>query len=59
MARLEKKLWYVKREVVAASLKEAYLNKGVVYEIVLADENRWPENKKRASGFHNEKRQKD
>ena len=41
------KLYLVKREVVATSLKKALENKGIVYEVCLADEKSWPENKKK------------
>ncbi len=44
MARI-KKLYFVKREVVANSLREAMKTKGVIYEVSLADEKLWPENK--------------
>lgn len=45
MARLIKKLWYVKREVIASTLHEALKAQGKVYEIALADDKLWPQNK--------------
>lgn len=44
MARM-KKLYYIKREVIASTLHEALRAKGMVYEAVLADEKNWPDNK--------------
>lgn len=46
MARI-RKLYYVKREVIASSLVEAMKSRGVVYEVALADEKMWPDNKKK------------
>ncbi len=47
-----KKLYFVKREVIASSLKQALTAKGSVYEVVLAAENQWPQNKQKAPGFN-------
>lgn len=54
MARVIRKLWYVKREVVASTLQEALRTSGKVYEVQLADEKSWPENKNNL-GFVNDK----
>jgi hypothetical protein len=45
MAKGSKKLWYVRREVVASYLTEALRTKGRVYSVELAEEKLWPENK--------------
>lgn len=44
---MRQKLFLVKREVVATSIKQALSKQGNVYEIVLADEKNWPEEKKK------------
>ena len=45
-----KKLYLVKREVVASNVVEAMKNKGTIYEIQLTEEKMWPENKNKV-GF--------
>lgn len=40
---MRQKLFLVKREVVATSIKQALSKQGTVYEVVLADEKSWPE----------------
>ena len=53
---MKQKLYLVKREVVATSLKSALTRPGHVYEIVLADEKNWPEQKKKNKlGFSKKK----
>lgn len=47
MQKPVKKLYLVKREVIATSLAKALTASGHVYEIVLAEEKSWPENKKK------------
>lgn len=42
-----KKLYLIKREVEATSLKQALVKSEVVYEIQLADEKLWPSSKKK------------
>ena len=59
MAKLVKKVWYVKREVVATSLREALRTAGKVYEVQLADEKEWPQNKKKLGFQYDEKKNKD
>lgn len=48
---MRKKLYLVKYEVVATSLKRALDSKGHVYEVVLAEEKSWPEESKKRVGF--------
>lgn len=43
-------MYLVKYEVIATSLKRAMRTKGVVYEVVVAEEKFWPEEKKKV-GF--------
>ena len=52
---LKKKLWLVKREVRANSLKEAMITKGHIYEISLADDKYQPDTDKKDVGFKNKK----
>ena len=59
MARVIKKLWYVKREVIATSLQEAIRSSGKVYEVQLADDKLWPENKRKLGFNHGKKENKD
>lgn len=48
------KMYLVKREVIATSIKNALSQRGNIYEIVLADEKNWPEQKKKkVTGFKN------
>lgn len=42
---MRQKLYLVKREVIATSIKSALSKQGVIYEVVLADEKSWPEPK--------------
>lgn len=51
---MRKKLFLVKREVIASSLKKALEGKGIVYEVVVTEEKNWPEVKKKL-GFKNKK----
>lgn len=50
-----KKLYLVKREVIATSIKKAMTNKGHIYEISLAEEKNWPQEKKQV-GFRSKKK---
>lgn len=50
-----KKLYLVKREVLATSLAKALISKGHVYEIMLAEDKFQPENKKESLGFKKKK----
>jgi len=52
---MRQKLYLVKREVVANSIKEALTRPGHIYEVVLADEKNWPELKKKNIGFKKQK----
>lgn len=58
MERGLKKLWYVKREVIASSVKEALLNGGRVYEVSLADEKYWPMTVPKIGFIHEKKQSK-
>ena len=42
----KKKMYLVKYEVIASTVKEALRKKGQVYEVSLADEKNWPEENK-------------
>jgi hypothetical protein len=44
---MKKRLWIVKREVLATSLEKALKGKGRLYEITEADEKFQPEEKKK------------
>jgi hypothetical protein len=56
MSKQIKKLYLVKREVIATSIKNTLTTKGVVYEVQITDEKMWPDNKKKELGFkQNEK----
>lgn len=46
MAKDRKKVYFVKREAIARTLKEAMTKPGSIYEIQLAEEKLWPEEKK-------------
>ena len=48
---MRKKLYLVKREVIATSIERAVYSKGVVYEVVCTEEKNWPEEKKKLAGF--------
>lgn len=50
---VRKKVYLVKREVVATSVKQALTAKGVIYEVV--ESNQEPPKKKEDPGFKNEK----
>lgn len=52
---MERKLrmYIVKREVLARSIKDAVTAKGIVYEVSLADEKFQPDSKKPIKGFNN------
>ncbi len=52
---MRKKLYLVKREVIATTLKAALKTQGHVYEIVLADEKLWPDQPKPKTGFNQKK----
>jgi len=41
-----KKLYLVKREVIATNLKQALTAPGTVYEVSLSEEKNWPQPKK-------------
>lgn len=57
MAReLRKKLWLVKREVIATSLKRALQAQGTVYAIELTEEKQWPEFTQAIPGFKHGKK---
>lgn len=45
------KMYLVKREVIATSVKAALTASGHVYEIALADEKNWPLQKTKLTGF--------
>jgi len=38
----KKKMYLVKREIIATSIEKALKGKGHIYEIVLAEEKNWP-----------------
>lgn len=48
---MKKKMYLVKREVIATSIEKAIHGKGIIYEVTLADEKSWPDEKKKAVGF--------
>lgn len=51
---MKKKLYLVKREVWATNVEHALVTKGVVYEVVLAEDRLQPENQpKPIKGFEN------
>lgn len=50
----KKKLYLVKREVLAGSLKEAMSKHGEIYEITLAEEKFQPEDTPEVKGFKTE-----
>lgn len=47
----KKKLYLVKREVFATTIKEAMTNDGIIYEISLAEEKFQPASDKPVNGF--------
>ena len=46
-----KKLYLVKREVVATSVREALRARGTVYEVCITKEEEWPTEKVKVNGF--------
>lgn len=50
-----KKLYYVKREVIATSVANALKAQGHVYSVELTDEKYWPEETKKKTGFSSKK----
>ena len=51
----KKKLYLVKREVFATSVKKAMMERGTIYEIQLADEKYQPQEEKESAGFKTKK----
>lgn len=51
MERGMKKLYYVKRQVIASSITEAMRSAGVIYSIEEAEEKDWPVPKALQVGF--------
>lgn len=47
-----KKLYLVKREVIATSIQQAMREKGTIYEIVVTDKKDWPEPPTKIKGFN-------
>lgn len=52
MSKPIKKLYLVKREVIATSMEKALHARGTVYEVVIAEEKSWPQSRKKV-GFDN------
>lgn len=52
MKHKKEKLYLVKREVYAKSLRGALAGKGSIYEVTLADEKFQPEEPKKEMGFN-------
>lgn len=48
---MRKKLYLVKREVVATNIRQAMIAKGIIYEIVVTEQKDWPEIKNKKLGF--------
>lgn len=48
----KKKMYLVKREVIATTVEKALKAKGHVYEVTLADEKSWPQEKTKKLGFN-------
>ena len=50
--RRKKKLFYVKREVLAYNISDASKNKGMIYSIELAPDNLQPDEENKIKGFN-------
>lgn len=52
---MRKKLYLVKYEVIATTAKKALETRGIVCEVILAEEKNWPEITPKKLGFKNKK----
>ncbi len=48
---MRKKMYIVKYEVIATSIKRAIKTRGIIYEVSVAEEKFWPPLKDKKTGF--------